>query len=143
MMGLGLISGGSSPSGSGLETLTALLTLVTAPEEARAYMQEIATASLKLDQQRAETQNTVRRLQAEYDELKVRMAREVDEHARKLASDRYNCEHQCGVSMDEVRRIREGVASLEQIAAANNQRAAELKNKWEAKMKKIVEAEEI
>jgi hypothetical protein len=132
---------GGSPSG--LEALTSLLALVTQPEEARAYLEEIAKASLELDQKRTETQDAVKRLQAEYDELKVRMAREADQHASKLASDRYNCEFQCGVSMDEVRRIREGAESLEQIAAANNQRAAELKNRWEARMKMMDEAAKI
>jgi hypothetical protein len=143
MMGLGLMSVGSSPSGSGLETLTALLALVTQPEEAREYLSEIAKASLDLDQKKTETENAVKALNAEYNELRIRMAREADEHARKLASDRYNCERQCALSMDEVRKKQEDAESLRQQTAANNQRANELKNRWEAKMRKMAESEEI
>jgi hypothetical protein len=143
MMGFGMTTGGSSPSGSGLETLTALLTLVTQPEEARAYLAEIATASLQLDKQRTETQDAVKRLQAEYDELKIRMARESDEQARKLASDRVNCEHHCAAAMAEVRSACAEAASLKQLAAAKNQLAAELQNRWEAKMAMIAEASNI
>jgi hypothetical protein len=123
-----------------LEALTALLALVTQPAEAQAYLGEIAKASLDLDQKRTETQDSVNALKAEYDELKIRMARDADQHARKLASNQAKCDASCNNSMDEVRRIREGIISEQQLLGADRQRAAELKNKWEAKMRMIDEA---
>jgi tRNA U55 pseudouridine synthase TruB len=135
---------GSSPSSpSGLEALTSLLDLVTRPDEARAHLAEIARASLELDQKRTETQDLVKALKAEYAELQGRMARESDQHARKLASDRDKCDLHCNSAMDEVRRIREGVVAEQQLVGAHRQRAAELVNKYEARMKMIDEAAKI
>jgi hypothetical protein len=133
MIGL-MSSGSSSSSPSGLEALTSLLDLVTRPDEARAHLAEIAKASLDLDQKRTETQDLLKALKAEYAELQVRMARESDQHARKLASDRDKCDLHCTTAMQEIRRIRESVEMAEQLVGAQRQRANELVVKWEAKM---------
>lgn len=133
MIGLG--SSGSSPSG--LEALTSLLALVTQPEEARAYLAEIAKAQLELEKKRTESQDAVGALKVEYDELKVRMARELDEHNGKLASDREKFDRLCRDGTDEIRRLKEGAAAERQIVSADRQAAAELKAKFEAKIKMI------
>jgi hypothetical protein len=143
MCGASMMMGSSPSSPSGLEALTSLLDLVTRPDEARAHLAEIARASLELDQKRTETQDLVKALKAEYAELQGRMARESDQHARKLASDRDKCDLHCNSAMDEVRRIREGVVAEQQLVGAHRQRAAELVNKYEARMKMIDEAAKI
>jgi hypothetical protein len=132
---------GGSPSG--LETLTALLALVTQPDEAREYLAQIAKASLDLDQKRTETQNLLSALKVEHAELQDRIKRETDEHVRKLASERQNFDALCNSGMAEVRRIREGVIAEQQFAGADRQRALELRQRWEQKMKMIAAANEI